>query len=146
MTYIVSQERSPCIFKITQSKINRFERYLVNRILTAFHMKKMLLLYLVKCRSHASDRSCTASLKNWTHFKQPVVSPHSSLNFRQATLQELLKLSTFCSSYFRHQLIALSALIWWNSTEREVAVQLMQCVHMRWLTQPHVLGCCHCIF
>jgi len=38
---------------------------------------KMLPLYLVKGRSYASGQLVIASIKNWMHFKQPVVSPHA---------------------------------------------------------------------
>jgi len=54
-------------------------------------------LYLVKCRTRASDRSCVASLKKWMALKQPVDLSHRDLSFRQATSQKLLAVSIFCA-------------------------------------------------
>jgi len=53
---------------------------------------KMSLLYLIKCRAHAPDRSCIASLKNPSKNGWFL---NGNLHFRQAALEELLKVSVF---------------------------------------------------
>ena len=51
----------------------------------------MLPLYLVKCRSDASDRSCIACRKKRMCSKNTIVLLNDKLNSRQAILQELSK-------------------------------------------------------
>ena len=51
---------------------------------------------MVKSRTHASDRSGVASLKNLVVLKHAVVVSYGNLNFRQMTSHELLIVPIFC--------------------------------------------------
>ena len=76
--------------------------------------------------------------QNWMVLKQPVVLSHGNLNFRQATSQQLLKLTIFvliyASSYFYNQSLELSTTLYGNSAHYDVAESGVGCVHRSWLT------------
>ena len=96
---------------------------------------KMSPLYNVKWRIHASDRTCISSLKKWIVLKKPVVLSHGNLNFGQAALQQLLKLTIFCASaYFYNQSLELSTILYWNLAHYEVVETGRGRLHRSWLT------------
>ena len=70
----------------------------------------MSQLYFVKCRTHAAVMSAIEAVLFPSKSGRSTYESHGILNFRQATSQELLKLSIFCayiyaSIYFHHQSI-----------------------------------------
>ena len=102
--HCVPRRTSTFYFVDIPLKIEWFELFFVHRFLEKFYISdmyhvhsswKMLPLYLVKGRSYASGQIFIAFLKNWMHFKQPIVSPHAKWNFRY-TSQKLFKISTIC--------------------------------------------------
>ena len=92
------------------------------------HTWKMSPHYLVKCTTFSSDWRYVAFLQTLVALKKPVVGWHWWLreepvlmcgkwNIRQATLQQMFKVTTFCadSSLFRHWSTASSTTLCWNS-------------------------------
>jgi len=120
---------------------------MVYRILKKFYISvlnlsnapaKMLPLYLVKCRIHASDESCISSLKKVDGSKIASCFVTWQLKFQTSNITAIIISDhiwlIYASNYFYNQSIELSTTLYWNSDHYEVAKSGMRRVRRSWLT------------
>ena len=92
----------------TYFKLFKLSQKITNCYPFTHHNWKMSPLYLVKCTTFSSDWRYVCSSKCWWLWNEPVVGWHWRLwkepvvmrgkwNVRQATLQQMYKVTTFCT-------------------------------------------------